>query len=98
MSIGGRLTDTDPLFYQRSSERLRHKEKSISIWDYETLILDNFPEVFRVKCLNHYRYDANEIHNTSAGYVTIIPIAKGLEKDVPVYWKPLVDLGTNENV
>ncbi len=98
MSFYGRLKDTDPLFHQRSSERLRHKEKAISIWDYETLILDNFPEIFRVKCLNHYRYDTTLINNSSAGYVTIIPIAKGLDANVPVYWKPIVPIGTMKRI
>jgi hypothetical protein len=98
MSFGGRLSDTDRLFYQRTSERLRHKERSISTWDYETLVLDNFPEVFRVKCLNHYRYDSASIHNSSAGYITIIPVAKGLDKEVPLYWKPILDLVTMKQI
>ena len=97
-SFYGRLKDTDALFYQRASERLRHKERAISIWDYETLILDNFPEVFKVKCLNHYRYDTDEIHNSSAGYVTIIPVAKGLDTDLPVYWKPIVSIGSMKRI
>ncbi|WP_299336099.1 hypothetical protein [uncultured Psychroserpens sp.] len=97
-SFYGRLRDTDSMFYKRSSERLRHKERAISIWDYETLVLDNFPEVFRVKCLNHYRYDAHEIDNSSSGYVTIIPIAKGLGVNVPVYWKPIVPIGTMKRI
>ena len=97
-SFYGRLKDTDALFYQRSSERLRHKEKAISIWDYETLILDNFPEVFRVKCLNHYRYDSVEINNSSAGYITIIPVARGINVNTPIFWKPIVPIGTMNRI
>ena len=93
-SFGGKIKETDALFYQRISERLRHKDRAISIWDYEKLILDNFPEVFRVKCLNHFRYDRDEIANTGAGYVTIIPVAKASTKQTTMSWKPLVDLGT----
>ena len=99
-SFGGKIKETDPLFYQRVSERLRHKDRAITIWDYEKLILDNFPKVFRVKCLNHFRYDKREsenigeIANTGAGYVTIIPVAKASTNQVNTSWKPLVDLGT----
>ncbi len=93
-SFGGKIKETDTLFYQRASERLRHKDKAITLLDYEKLILDNFPKVFRVKCLNHYRYDSTEINSTSAGYVTIIPVAKGNTQEVPNYWKPIVDIGS----
>ncbi|GAB5401603.1 MAG: hypothetical protein Aureis2KO_31880 [Aureisphaera sp.] len=97
-SFGGKLKESDTVFYQRTSERLRHKGKAISIWDYEKLVLDNFPEVFQVKCLNHHRYDTAELSNTSAGYVTLIPVAKGSTLEVPDYWKPIVDLGTMKRI
>ncbi|MDC8005356.1 baseplate J/gp47 family protein [Aureisphaera galaxeae] len=97
-SFGGKLEEDDNMFYQRTSERLRHKGKAITMWDYEKLVLDNFPDVFQVKCLNHHRYDTAELSNTSAGYVTIIPVAKGGTIDVPDYWKPIVDLGTMKNI
>ncbi len=97
-SFGGKLEETDTLFYQRTSERLRHKGKAISLWDYEKLVLDNFPEVFQVKCLNHHRYDTAVLSNTSAGYVTLIPVAKGNTLEVPDYWKPIVDLGTMKRI
>ncbi|WP_111709996.1 baseplate J/gp47 family protein [Lutibacter citreus] len=103
-SFGGKIKETDALFYQRVSERLRHKDRAITIWDYEKLILDNFPEVFRVKCLNHFRYDKREsenigeIANTGAGYVTIIPVAKAKGKETNIIWKPLVDLGTMSRI
>ena len=97
-SFGGKINDTDELFYQRTSERLRHKDRAITTWDYEKLILDNFSEVFRVKCLNHYRYDSAEVSNVSAGCVTIIPVAKSTTKNLPNYWKPIVDIGTMKNI
>ncbi len=97
-SFGGKLKETSNLFYQRVSERLRHKGKAISVWDYEKLILDNFAEVYQVKCLNHHRYDSIEIANMSAGYVTLIPVAKGNTLDVPNFWKPIVDLGTMKRI
>ena len=97
-SFGGKTKETDTLFYQRTSEHLRHKGRAISKWDYERLILDNFPEVFQVKCLNHYRYDTIEQSSTSAGYLTIIPVAKATTLQVHDYWKPIVDLGTMKRI
>ena len=38
-------------FATRVSERLRHKQRALSMWDYEHLALERFPELFKVKCL-----------------------------------------------
>ncbi|UII31367.1 baseplate J/gp47 family protein [Fulvivirga ulvae] len=37
--------------YKRISERLRHKNRALTMWDYEHMVLDRFPQVFKVKCL-----------------------------------------------
>ncbi|MEO1032087.1 MAG: hypothetical protein AAFX55_11815 [Bacteroidota bacterium] len=92
-SFSGRPREDQNRFYQRTSERLRHKGKAITIWDYEKLVLDNFPEVFQVKCLNHHRYDSAELDNSSAGYVTLIPVAKTKASN-----NPLVDLGIMKRI
>lgn len=52
-SFGGRVKEESTIFYNRASERLRHKSRAIEIWDYERLVLENFPDVYRTKCLNH---------------------------------------------
>ena len=54
-SFGGSPGETDQAFYVRQSERLRHKNRCLSSWDYERLILENFPNVQRVKCIPHAR-------------------------------------------
>jgi hypothetical protein len=43
----------DLRYDRRVHERLRHKGRAITAWDYERLVLEHFPEVFRVKCLPH---------------------------------------------
>lgn len=50
-SYGGKMAEQDDLFYTRISERLRHKQRALTIWDYEHLILENFPQIYKVKCL-----------------------------------------------
>jgi len=50
-------------FYTRISERLRHKDRAINMWDYEHLVLGAFPEIFQVKCLNHTQYESSDSGN-----------------------------------
>ncbi|NEQ45471.1 MAG: hypothetical protein F6K00_18790 [Leptolyngbya sp. SIOISBB] len=52
-SFGGRTSETDTDFFRRCSERLRHRNRAITIWDFERLVLEAFPEIFKVKCLPH---------------------------------------------
>ncbi|UTW66997.1 hypothetical protein KFE94_02455 [bacterium SCSIO 12643] len=51
-SLGGKVTESATQYYTRVSERLRHKSRAVTIWDYERLILENFDEVQIVKCTN----------------------------------------------
>lgn len=50
-SSKGKPAESDDLFYNRISERLRHKNRAITMWDYEHMVLEQFPEVYKVKCL-----------------------------------------------
>lgn len=50
-SSKGKPAEKDLGFYNRISERLRHKNRAVNMWDYERMVLDRFPEVFKVKCL-----------------------------------------------
>lgn len=43
-------TESDRHFQMRVSESLRHKGKALTPWDYEHLILENFPDVGSVHC------------------------------------------------
>ncbi len=50
-SFGGKLAEQDIRFYTRVSERLRHKQRALTPWDYERLVLEKFPQLYKVKCL-----------------------------------------------
>ncbi len=52
-SFGGKPEESRAHFYVRASERLRHKDRSVTMWDYEHLVLEHFPKVYKVKCINH---------------------------------------------
>lgn len=50
-SYGGRMAEGDDVWATRVSERLRHKQRALSAWDYERLLLERFPELHKVKCI-----------------------------------------------
>lgn len=52
-SFDGKPEETGKEYYMRVSERLRHKGRAINAWDYEHLVLDRFPSIYKVKALNH---------------------------------------------
>lgn len=52
-SFGGRLPETEGSFYVRVSETLRHKGRAIQPWDYERLVLEEFPQLYKAKCISH---------------------------------------------
>jgi len=68
-SFDGRVKEEEKEYYTRVSERLRHKSRAIDSWDYEHLVLENFPTVFKVKCLSDY-WDGRSVR----GHVTVVPI------------------------
>ena len=68
-SFNGKIGEQSNEYYVRVSERLRHKSRAINNWDYERLVLENFPAVYKVKCLNNY-YRGRSV----PGHVTIVPI------------------------
>ena len=77
-SEGGRIRESDEQFYVRVSERLRHKQRAITIWDYEHIILERFHEIFKVKCVNHsgfYKGQGEDVFcENYPGHVTVVTI------------------------
>lgn len=57
-SFGGRPVESKLEFYTRVSERLRHKNRAVSAWDFERLVLEKFPDIFQVKCVTHLGNEA----------------------------------------
>lgn len=55
----GKEEENETNFYVRVSERLRHKNRAYTNWDYERLLLEEFPFVYKVKCFNAVKYAEN---------------------------------------
>jgi len=69
-SFDGVTSEFGDDLYTRVSERLRHKDRTIGIWDYEHLILEHFREVRVVKCTN-----LNEKLEQVAGKVKVVVLS-----------------------
>ncbi len=52
-SFDGRAAESDEKFYTRIGERLHHKSRAVTAWDYERILLDKFPEIAHVTCLSN---------------------------------------------
>ncbi|WP_340065863.1 baseplate J/gp47 family protein [Ascidiimonas aurantiaca] len=81
ISFGGRKVETETQFYNRVSERLRHKDRAISIWDYERLILENFDSVRVVKCTN-----LNKDFRSVPGEVKVIVLSNQWSHTAPFFY------------
>jgi hypothetical protein len=73
-SYGGRPAESNLSFYTRVSEHLRHKGRAITLFDYERIILEEFPAIYKVRCVNHTRHTkkpTNKTFHLCPGHVVI---------------------------
>ncbi len=104
-SFDGRLTENDNQFYTRVSERLRHKNRAICIWDYERLVLEAFPQLHKVKCINHTGVAENllqpnvfKLREITPGFVTISVIPDLRNKNAVNALEPRVPIGMLDDI
>lgn len=69
-SFGGRPAERDRLFETRVSERLRHRQRALTPWDYEHLVLERFPQLYKAKCL---RADARAAAEPGTVMLVVVP-------------------------
>ncbi len=97
-SFSGKPLESDTSYYLRVSERLRHKNRAITLWDYEHLILQEFPNIFRVKCLNHTFVSGTNTSFLSPGKVTLVVIPDIVDKNVFDIYEPRVSTATLNSI
>jgi len=85
-SFGGSQEEKDDTYYRRVSERLRHKKRAVTIWDYENMVLQEFPEIYRAKCLSH----SNTKSFNAGGSVIMVVIPDTVNKNVFNIYEPRV--------
>ena len=104
-SFNGRPPEDFAPFRRRVSERLRHKDRAITIWDYEHLVLEGFPETYRVKCLNHTRLIADPLDSSrlledevAPGHVLVVAVPDQRQREAIDPLRPYTDLGTLKQI
>ena len=83
-SYHGRIPEIKKQFYTRVSERLRHKGRAVTLWDYERLILENFEDVLIVKCTSF-----NEHFVPVQGHVKVVVLSRKWTKNDPYYFSKM---------
>ena len=85
-SFGGRPAEDEPAFQTRQAELLRHKNRAILPWDYESLVLQRFPTIWKVQALPATQATVDD----SPGSVLVVVVAgqQGLQAVDPT--QPLV--------
>ncbi|MDR4505838.1 MAG: baseplate J/gp47 family protein [Candidatus Scalindua sp.] len=92
-TFGGRGREEPKSFYTRVSERLRHKDRGIALWDYERLILEAFPQIYKAKCLNHMEYEPDKYRELAPGHVTVVTIPNQQFHKLRDPFRPYTSLG-----
>jgi Baseplate J-like protein len=76
-SFGGQPAEDYERLVTRASERLRHKSRTCTPWDYEHLVLEHFPYLYKVKCFPHL--DVDRFPEPSPGSVLIVVVPRLME-------------------
>ena len=87
-SAGGQLPEDAKEPKTRISERLRHKNRAVTPWDYERLILARFPEIYKVKCFPGMSTEQYKKPHPGRVLIVLIPAIK---KSVEGNLKPMVN-------
>lgn len=96
-SKNGKMAEQNRDYYRRVSERLRHKDRGITVWDYERLVLQEFPSVYKAKCINHTVYGLEKSGTKmdaefAPGYVTLVVVPDLSHKNAFNLLEPRVSL------
>lgn len=93
-SFGGQPEESDAAYYRRISERLRHKNRAITLWDYEHLVLQKFSEIYKIKCLNH----TSDTSFLSPGDVLLVVVPDIINKNVFDIYEPRISKATLNSI
>jgi hypothetical protein len=70
-SFGGKPAQDERNFAIYSGERLRHKDRAVLAWDYERLVLERFPSIWKVKALPAHDGTASQVPGSTL--VVVVP-------------------------
>jgi hypothetical protein len=90
-SFNGLAAEADTAFYVRTSERLRHRNRTVAGWDYERIVLQQFPGLFKAKCLSYTNY-INDFNNLKPGSVKLVVIPDARQGNAGNRLQPISNL------
>lgn len=85
-SFNGEVPEDKVKVKLRISERLRHKNRAVTSWDYERIILQLFPNLYKVKCISHSTSNSSE----KPGYLLIVVIGNIESSKEGVFYDPML--------
>ncbi|MEO5644981.1 MAG: baseplate J/gp47 family protein, partial [Bacteroidia bacterium] len=97
-SYDGKLPELGNEYYRRVSERLHHKGRAINMWDYERIVLENFPSIYKVKCVNHNDYNCTNNAELRPGSVCVVVISNLRNQTQVDTLKPSTAIGTRDAI
>ena len=98
-SFGGQVQEQARHFYTRISEHLRHKGRAITIFDYERLVLEKFPQIYKVRCINHGQVDhSGQLQELMPGAVTLAVIPNLSQRRTTNDLEPKVNINLLEEI
>ncbi len=82
----------------RVSERLRHKHRAVTVSDYERLVLENYPQIHKVKCISHTGIITGKNNNkkyseTLPGNVTMVTMPDLINNTAANPLRPYTSIG-----
>lgn len=79
-TAGGRRAEDQDAMYRRVSERTRHKNRAVTVWDFERLALERYPSLFAVRCLPGVeRQPDGRFQRVDRGVVTLLVSPRGYD-------------------
>jgi hypothetical protein len=102
-AVGGKAAESDDHFYTRVSERLRHKARAVAFWDYERLVLEEFPELSLAKALSHTKYYVDPVTNqldyseSAPGHVSVVCVPQK-QNDFNLTNKPFTPVNSLQDI
>lgn len=86
-STGGMPPEPPDRFKARVGERLRHKSRASLPWDYERLVLDQFPGIHMVKCFPNLVDDPEPARQVRPGHLLVV-VVPDLEREASAHLSP----------
>ncbi|MDG1331959.1 MAG: hypothetical protein P8P74_06495 [Crocinitomicaceae bacterium] len=98
-SFNGKLPEEEDNYYRRAAERLRHKNRPITIWDFERIVLEEYSSVYKVKCLNHTRMiPSTDYSEKVPGHVSVVVVSNLRNQNAIDAHKPTTSVATLDSI